>query len=363
MLPLVGGLAPPHRRATALSIVVSGLLLGILIARVLSGVVPEYTSWRNGYWLGLGLQVVIFVLLWFFMPDYPSANPDGLNYFKMLWSIVSLVVREPLLLQACLIAFFTSCIFTSYWTTVTFLLAGEPYEYSSLTIGLFAFIGIGSMCLAPIYSRYVIDNFVPLFSVVLGELLNLTGVVIGTYTGTFTVAGPVIQALLVDLGMSATQIANRTAIYGIKASARNRINTAFMVSVFCGQLMGTAAGNHLYAQGGWIKSGSANVGFIGAALVFCAMRGPWEKGYIGWSGGLALRKGDQRGLEDEEKGGERQEGEANGGLQQRGVRDDEKSGQASLVGSPGETEQQRIHDIEKDLEEPFERNAKTGSKD
>ena len=33
MLPLVGDLAPPHRRATALSIVVSGLLLGILIAR------------------------------------------------------------------------------------------------------------------------------------------------------------------------------------------------------------------------------------------------------------------------------------------------------------------------------------------
>ena len=338
MLPLVGGLAPPHRRATALSVVVSGLLLGILIARLLSGVVTEYTSWRNVYWLALGLQYVIFVLLWFFMPDYPSANPDGLNYFKMLWSIVSLLVREPLLLQACLISFFTSSIFTSYWTTVTFLLAGEPYNYSSLVIGLFAFIGIGGMCIGPVYSRYVIDKFVPLFSVVIGELINMTGVVIGTYTGTFSVAGPIIQALLVDLGMSATQIANRTAIYGIQANARNRINTAFMVSVFCGQLMGTAAGNHLYAEGGWIKSGSASVGFIGAALIFCAIRGPWEKGYVGWSGGCALRKGDQRGLGDEEKGREGQGEEADGTQQERNDQDEGKSEQASLVAISNETQ-------------------------
>ena len=59
MLPLVGELAPPHRRATALSIVVSGLLLGILVARVLSGVVTYFTSWRNIYWLSCGLQYFV----------------------------------------------------------------------------------------------------------------------------------------------------------------------------------------------------------------------------------------------------------------------------------------------------------------
>ncbi len=63
MLPLVGDLAPPHRRATALSIVVSGNIMGILIARILSGVVTNYTSWRNIYWLALGLQYTIFILL------------------------------------------------------------------------------------------------------------------------------------------------------------------------------------------------------------------------------------------------------------------------------------------------------------
>ena len=153
MLPLVGDLAPPHRRATSLSIVTSGLLLGLLIARLLSGVVTNFTSWRTVYWLALGLQYFIFVLLWFTMPDYPSTNPGGLNYFRILWSILTISFASPVIVQSCLVGFFTSTTFTSYWTTLTFLLASPPYNYSSLVIGLFALIGIGSMSFGPPYSR------------------------------------------------------------------------------------------------------------------------------------------------------------------------------------------------------------------
>ncbi|KAJ9649631.1 hypothetical protein H2199_000409 [Coniosporium tulheliwenetii] len=249
MLPLVGDLAPPNKRAAALSIVVSGLIMGILIARLLSGILTNYTSWRNVYWLSLGLQYAIFILLWLFMPDYPSTNPGGLNYFKMLWSILVMVTKHPVLVQACLISFFTAATFTNFWTTLTFLLAGEPYNYSSLIIGLFALIGIASMLLSPIYARTITDRFVPLFSTVIGELMVLTGVVVGTYTGTFTVAGPILQAFLNDLGMQSAQIANRSSIYAIEPKARNRVNTAFMLFTFCGQLTGTAAGNSLYARG------------------------------------------------------------------------------------------------------------------
>ncbi|MCJ1333622.1 hypothetical protein MMC10_010322 [Thelotrema lepadinum] len=303
MLPLVGDLAPPHRRATALSIVVSGLLLGMLIARVLSGVVTQFVSWRVVYWIAFGLQYIILVLLWFFMPDYPPTN-KSLNYFSMLWSIITIFFSNPILVQACLIGFFTSSTFTSYWTTLTFLLAEPPYSLPPLYIGLFALIGVGSMCFGPPYSRLVIDKFVPLFSVILGELICLTGITIGTYIGTFTLAGPVIEAVAIDIGLQTAQIANRSAIYGIRADARNRVNTAYMLSVFCGQLMGTAVGNYIFAEGGWIKSGSANVGFIGGALVICLLRGPWEKGWIGWRGGWGIRRRDLKKQEkkDEENG-------------------------------------------------------------
>lgn len=62
MLPLVGDLAPAHRRASSISIVVSGLSLGLLVARVLSGVVANFTAWRNIYWLALGAQYLTFII-------------------------------------------------------------------------------------------------------------------------------------------------------------------------------------------------------------------------------------------------------------------------------------------------------------
>ena len=129
MLPLVGDLAPPHKRASALSIVVSGLMLGILIARLLSGIMTQFVTWRAVYWLSVALQYAIWFLLYLFMPDYPSTNPGGLNYFKMLWSILVMLTKHPVLVQACFISFFTSATFTNFWTVLTFLLSGPPYNY------------------------------------------------------------------------------------------------------------------------------------------------------------------------------------------------------------------------------------------
>jgi predicted MFS family arabinose efflux permease len=307
MLPLVGDLAPPHRRSTALSIVVSGMLLGMLLARLLSGVVTEFIGWRYIYWIAFGLQYLILILLFLFMPDYPSTNPDMSlvrKYPSLLFDILRMPFTYPVLVQACLIGFFTASIFTSYWTTLTFLLAGSPYHYSSLVIGLFALIGIGSMTWGPIFARTVMEKHEPLFSILIGESICLAGVIIGTYTGLHTVAGPIIQAACIDIGLQTSQIANRTAIFRVEPKGRNRVNTAYMVSVFCGQLMGTAAGNHLYAQGGWIRSGSASVSFVCAALFVCLVRGPHEQGWVGWGGGYKMRKarGFKQPQKDEENG-------------------------------------------------------------
>jgi len=293
MLPLVGELAPPHRRAAALGIVTAGLTIGILIARVLSGTVANYVSWRYIYWMSAGLQYLIFALLWLFMPDYPSTNPGGLNYFKMLYFVFRLLTKYGVLVQACLIAFLTSATFTSFWTTLTFLLSSPPYNYKPLPIGLFGLIGIFGTVFIPSYARLVIDRYVPLFSVIMGELMCLAAVTVGTYTGTFTVVGPVIQALFLDAGQQAVAVANRSAIYAIEPKARNRVNTAFMLATFCGQLTGTSVGNKLYAEGGWIRSGSCSVGFIGATFIVVALRGPWEEGWVGWHGGWSVRKKDK----------------------------------------------------------------------
>lgn len=86
------------------------------------------------------------------MPDYPATNPSLRSpraYLRMLWSIVEMFFAHPTLVQACLVGFFTSAPFTNFWTTLTFLLAGPPYEYSPLIIGLFALYVVDSIPLTP----------------------------------------------------------------------------------------------------------------------------------------------------------------------------------------------------------------------
>ncbi|KAJ9609900.1 hypothetical protein H2200_006229 [Cladophialophora chaetospira] len=290
MLPLVSELAPPHQRALALSITTSGNLLGIVIARILSGVVTQFTSWRNVYWIALALQYLILIALWLFMPDYPSSNPQGLNYFKMIGGIILLYKKHAVLVQAGIISYCISASFTSFWTTLTFLLADPPYNYSPIVIGLFALIGIAGILMGPVYAKYIIQPFAPLFSCMIGLFANLVGVVIGTYSGRHTVAGPIIQAFTLDMGLQITQVANRAAIHAIEPTGRNRVNTAFMLCTFTGQLTGTSAGAKLYERGGWIASGSLSVALLGLTFVLCILRGPYEQGWIGWGGGWDVTK-------------------------------------------------------------------------
>ncbi|KAK5053749.1 hypothetical protein LTR84_001710 [Exophiala bonariae] len=290
MLPLVTELAPPNRRALAISITTSGNLLGLVSARLLSGVVTNFTSWRNVYWIALGLQYSILIVLWLFMPDYPSSNPDGLNYFKMIGGIILLYPKHAVLVQAGLISYCISSCFTSFWTTLTFLLADPPYEYAPITIGLFALIGIAGIVMGPVYAKYIIQPFAPAFSCITGCVVLGIGVILGTYSGMHTVVGPIIMAFALDASFQITQTANRAAIHSIEPKGRNRVNTAFMLFTFMGQMTGTSAGAELYSRGGWVASGSLSVGFVVLALVLCVVRGPYEQGWVGWSGGWDIRK-------------------------------------------------------------------------
>lgn len=130
LLPLAADLAPADRQSTAISVVLSGLLFGILIARVLAGIIGEFTAWRTVYYLSIGVQYVVLVGSYLIIPDYPSKNKD-LTYLDILRSMVKFSVTEPLLIQACLIHIASSACFTNFWVTLTFLLGGPPYNYST----------------------------------------------------------------------------------------------------------------------------------------------------------------------------------------------------------------------------------------
>ena len=133
LIPLSADLAPPSKRATAISIVFSGLLFGILIARVLAGIIGQYTTWRVVYYLAIGVQCAVVMMLWATLPDYPAKNKD-LTYVEIIWTMARLAVTEPKLIQGSLICMASSACFTCFWVTLTFLLGGPPYHYSTWVV-------------------------------------------------------------------------------------------------------------------------------------------------------------------------------------------------------------------------------------
>ncbi len=289
MLPLVAELAPPKRRTMMISIVFGGLFMGVLFARILSGVVTQFAGWRTIYFVAFGLQYLLLILLFLFFPDYPSVNPDGVSYFQILWTIIRIPMRQPLLVQTSLISFFGSAAFVSFWTTLTFLLASDPFDFSTLAIGLFAFVGMPPFLLNPFLSHHITNRYHPTYACLLALFIALAAILVGTFIGTFSLAGPVVMGIFIDLGLIMSQTACRTQLVTVEPKARNRVNTVFMVAGFCGMLTGTAVSNSLYAQGGWHFSGAAEAGFIGAAILVNLARGPKETGWVGWSGGWIVK--------------------------------------------------------------------------
>ncbi len=123
-------MAPPERRASALSVVLSGLLLGVLIARVISGVIAQFTSWRVVYYMSVGVQFLVLGGSYLVLPDYPAKNKD-MTYWKILWTMAKFAFTEPILIQACLTNIASSASFSNFWVTLTFLLGSPPYNYTT----------------------------------------------------------------------------------------------------------------------------------------------------------------------------------------------------------------------------------------
>ena len=130
LAPLAADLATPEQCSFAYSIVFTGMLSGLLIARVLAGVIAQFASWRVVYYTAIGAQFSILILCYFIIPDSPAKNKN-MTYWGILWTMMKYAVTEPLMVQIELVSFATSACFASYWVSLTFLLGGPPYNYST----------------------------------------------------------------------------------------------------------------------------------------------------------------------------------------------------------------------------------------
>ncbi|KZP00316.1 MFS general substrate transporter [Calocera viscosa TUFC12733] len=282
LMPLTVDLAPVERRGTALSIVLSGLLLGILVARVLGGIIAQFSFWRNIYWMSMGIHFTLFLIIYFILPDVPHKNL-GLSYFQILYTVAKFAVTEPVLIQSSIIGLCCNAIYSSFWVTLTFLLGGPPYFYNTLDIGLFGLVGILGVATGPLIGKLV-DQLNPWFGVLFGLIGLLLTMAIDTAAATLNIGAIVVVAFLIDAFDSLQQVSSATRYFAINPDARARINAVYIIAIFFGQFIGTSIGTRIFASHGNYANGGMNIAWIAFALIVLLIRGPGARTWLGWTG-------------------------------------------------------------------------------
>ncbi|KAF9460163.1 major facilitator superfamily domain-containing protein [Collybia nuda] len=290
LLPLAADLAPVERRASAISIVLSGLFFGILVARVIAGVIAQFTSWRVVYYFAIGVQLFVLVGCYLIVPDYPPKNKN-LTYWDILRSMGKYAVTEPLLIQAMLVNIATSACFANFWVTLTFLLAGPPYHYSTLVIGLFGLVGMLGVALGPIVGRLV-DKLVPWHASLISVVLLGCIQAIQVGAGGINISAVIIVAFALDVFRQMLQVSLTTSVFSLAPEARSRLNALLILTLFMGQVLGTSVGTEVFVKYGWRASAWLSLGWYGWQVIILLLRGPHCKRYtwFGYEGGLEGRK-------------------------------------------------------------------------
>ncbi|TDF99879.1 MFS transporter [Paenibacillus piri] len=269
MIPLAAQLAPPAERGKVIGTVMSGLLIGILLARTVSGIVGGTWGWRTMFGIAAGMMIILAVIVRNFLPkSFPQSQ---LNYKELVLSIGKLIREQRTLREASMIAAMLFGSFSVFWTTLVFYIEGEPYRYGSEIAGLFGLIGVAGALAAPLSGR-LSDRFdgktIIGFAIVIALLSFVCFGLFGNHLW-----GLILGVFLLDLGVQGGQIANQSRIYSLVPEARSRLNTVYMVSTFLFGSIGSALGSLAWSLWGW--NGVCAVG--GSMTVIALLIWGWHR--------------------------------------------------------------------------------------
>ena len=247
LVPFAATLADPAHRGRVVGTVMSGLLLGILLARTASGLIAGVAGWRSVYVVAAVLMVAQTVALWFVLPDFRA--DVRLTYGRLLGSVFVIARQEPVLRLRALFGAVSFATFSVLWTTLAFLLSGPPYNYSEATIGLFGLVGAAGALTASVVGRFT-DRGWARGLTGLSALLLLVGFGL-LWRGGVSLPALLAGVVVLDIGSNGVHLSNQSEIYRLRPEARSRINAFYMTSCFVGAAAGSAVAAFIYERWGW----------------------------------------------------------------------------------------------------------------
>ncbi|QXH48368.1 MFS transporter [Pseudomonas xanthosomatis] len=260
LVPMAAALSAPDQRGRAVGTLMSGLLLGILLARTAAGFMAELGGWRSIYVLAAVLMAITAVALYRSLPQHHSHA--GLKYPALIGSVFRLFAEEPVLRLRSLLGLLSFSLFALFWTPLAFLLSNAPYHYSDAVIGLFGLAGAAG-ALAANWAGRLADRG----KGALGTTVGLTALLLSWVPLGFaqsSLAALLLGVLLLDLAVQLVHVSNQNAVIVLRPEARTRLNAGYITCYFIGGALGSLLGTQLFEVYGW--NGIVVTGLVIGAL-------------------------------------------------------------------------------------------------
>jgi predicted MFS family arabinose efflux permease len=263
IIPYAASLAKDGERAAVIGKVQAGLLIGILLARTVSGAVAGALGWRSAYIISAVLMILMMIIITITFPKQEVNS--RMSYLSVIRSMGTLLRQETVLQKVCLMGFFNFGIFGIFWTSLTFLLKTN-FNLGPSVAGLFGLIGVVG-ALAASFSGRISDRQGPSYVQRISAVVTLISFVIFYFAGQSFVL-LVLGVIVMDAGVQANHISSQAQVFSINPNARSRLNGVYMFFRFLGGATGSSLGALSWNQGGW--TGVCTLGIIFSILTFTA---------------------------------------------------------------------------------------------
>ena len=265
LIPFAAELSAPERRGRTIGVLFGGLLYGILLARVVAGVIGEHWGWRILYGLAAAAMLALGVAL---RGNLPHRLPtQTMSYRRLMASLFHFVSTQPVLRRAALISGLSFASFTAFWTVLSFLMA-EKFHLGAAAAGFFGLAGVVGAWAAPAIGHFS-DRRGPAFTI--GLALAVTAAAFAVMGVWVSLPVLIVGVVLMDLGIQSLQVAAQSRVLALIPEAGSRLNTLYMVGRFIGGAAGSALGAFAWARWNW-------TGLCVLAVGFNLLAGLWH----GW---------------------------------------------------------------------------------
>ncbi|WP_234447875.1 MFS transporter [Viridibacillus soli] len=261
-------MAAPAERGRVVGMVTSGIVIGILLARTISGILTDMAGWRSVYLVSATLMLLMVCALFRVLPNV-ERGVKSLSYPQLLRSVFILFAQERILRIRAILALLIFAAFSILWTSLVLPLSAPPLSLSHTAIGAFGLAGVAGALAAARAGKLADQGYGQRTTGVALILLLISWLLISYIE--HSLLALVIGVVLLDLAVQAVHVTNQSMILALSTEARSRITAGYMIFYSIGSAIGSIASTQIYAHYGW--GGVCLLGaFVSAlALLFWAM--------------------------------------------------------------------------------------------